>query len=239
MNIAIIGFGKMGKEIEKIALRRGHTIGLAVDVENQNDKHNLKKLDIQVAIEFTTPQTAFENIKTCIDQGIPVISGTTGWLENFDQMEAYCQSKNGAFFYASNYSLGVNLFFKLNAWLGRLMGKYPGFQVEINEAHHTQKLDKPSGTAITLAEQIIVEQPNLDSWISDQTGNEKQLTINSVREKDLAGTHTISYDSPTDKIEITHFAKSREGFALGAVLVAEWIVGKTGVFSMDDFLNIN
>ncbi len=237
MKIGLIGYGKMGKEIEKILLDRGHEVPVIIDANNSDDIHNLTGID--VAIEFTTPETAFSNLKTCISQGVPVISGTTGWLEKRAELEKYCTEQNGAFFYASNFSLGVNLFFKLNTYLAQVMERHSEYKVSIEEVHHTEKKDKPSGTAICLAEQILDSNKALNSWKLDADPNSSAIPVTAKREKDVAGTHTITYESVTDKIEITHLAKSRKGFAMGAVLVAEWIAGKRGIFSMDDFLNIN
>lgn len=234
MNIALIGYGKMGKTIEKIAKNRNHVISRVVDVTNP---HMINDLNAEVAIEFTRPDAAVNNIKACIDQSIPVISGTTGWLSEFENVTNYCEEKNGTFFYASNFSLGVNLFFKLNERLAEMMDAMEGYDAEITEIHHTQKLDKPSGTAISLAEGIIKNHKKYGSWINDKKST-SDLTIWSIRESDAPGTHEVKYTSPIDDIEIKHKAKSRDGFALGAVRVAEWIKDKKGVFTMNDYLKI-
>lgn len=239
MKILLVGYGKMGKTIEKIALQRGHTIVGRVDIQT-NDKITA---GADVAIEFTQPAAAVGNISQCIEAGIPVVSGTTGWLEKLEDVKALCSKHNGAFFYASNYSLGVNIFFKVNEYLARLMGSLPdgqtsqeNYHVEVDETHHTQKKDAPSGTAITIAEGIIRYLPIKKSWVNEPSGNPEKLVINSFRVDPAPGTHTVKYKSPIDDIEITHTAHSREGFALGAVLVAEWIQGRKGSFTMNDFL---
>ncbi len=238
MNIALVGYGKMGRIIKEVANERHHDIVAIIDVGNTEELDKLSQKNVDVAIEFSTPQTAFDNIKSCLNQGIPTISGTTGWLDRFEEIVDYCEKNNGAFLYASNFSLGVNLFFKMNRWLARIMKQHIDYKVSLEEIHHLQKLDKPSGTAISLAEHILNERKELDHWTIKHAAN-NELQITSIRENQVPGTHTISYDSPTDKIEIKHFAKSREGFATGAVLVSEWIVGKTGVLTMDDFLKFD
>jgi len=238
MNIALIGYGRMGKEIEKIALSRGHKIGLVIDVTNNDDLtiENLKAID--VAIEFTTPSSAIENYKVCFEAQVPVVSGSTGWLEKWVEVTSYCQEKESAFFYASNFSLGVNLFFDINRKLAKLMKPFDQYHVDMTEVHHTKKLDAPSGTAISLAEDIIEELDGLKTWGEDGSKSSEELPIKSIREGDVPGIHTIKYDSDVDYIEITHSAKSREGFALGAVLAAEFSVGKKGILSMRDLLNV-
>lgn len=226
----------MGKTIEKILKNRGHVISGIVDVTNDLNIRDLKKLNTQVAIEFTTPDSAVNNIRECMDQGIPVISGTTGWMDKFEEVKNYCELKKGTFFYASNFSLGVNIFFKLNQYLAKMMGSVDGYQAEISETHHTQKLDKPSGTAITIAQGIIEENNEYNSWVSDEKGTDNTLPIWSFREPEVPGSHSVSYKSVLDEIVIRHTAKTREGFALGAVLIAEWISGKKGFLTMDDYL---
>ena len=228
----------MGKEIEKIALDRGHEIVLKIDITNQEDLTiaNLKTAD--VAIEFTTPASATTNYKLCFEAGIPVVSGTTGWLEQMPQVHQMCESMNGTFFYASNYSLGVNIFFALNAKLAQLMANRNEYKIEMKEIHHTQKLDAPSGTAITLAEGIIENIPEKTAWVNHTTSNTGELGIISEREGQVPGTHIINYDSEVDYIEITHCAKSRKGFAFGAVLAAEYCQEKKGILNMNDLLNI-
>lgn len=234
MNIALIGYGRMGKEIEQIALSKGHTIGL----KTTKDNPTLDLKDIDVAIEFTVAKSAFQNIKTCIENNIPVISGTTGWLNDLEKINQICKEKNGTFLYASNFSLGVNLFFELNKQLAKMMAKYPYYNIEMEEIHHTKKLDAPSGTAITLAEQII-ENSAYNNWSLNVTNNKNTLPIVAKREENVPGTHQIKYVSSVDKIEIKHTAFNRKGFALGALMAAEYIVDKKGIFSMADVLKLN
>lgn len=238
MKIALIGYGKMGKEIEKIALDRGHEIVLKIDITNQEDLNleNLKKAD--VAIEFTTPATAIANYKLCFEAGIPVVSGTTGWLEKQAEVHQLCMNSNGTFFHTTNFSLGVNIFFALNKRLAELMANHSEYKVEMKEIHHTQKLDAPSGTAITLAEGIIENIPSKTSWVNRTTGLADEIGIISEREGQVPGTHIINYDSEIDYIEIIHCAKSRKGLAFGAVLAAEYSFGKRGILSMNDLLNL-
>ena len=238
MKIALIGYGKMGKEIEKIALDRGHEIVLKIDITNPEDLTiaNLEKAD--VAIEFTTPHSATANYELCFEAGIPVVSGTTGWLEKQAEVYELCKNMNGTFFYTSNFSLGVNIFFALNKKLAELMASHGEYKVEMKEIHHTQKLDAPSGTAITLAEGIIENIPTKKSWVNSSTGLNDEIGIISEREGQVPGTHIINYDSEVDYIEITHCAKNRKGLAFGAVLAAEYSFGKKGILSMNDLLNI-
>lgn len=228
----------MGKEIEKIALDRGHEIVLKIDITNPEDLtlENLQKAD--VAIEFTIPSSAIGNYRLCFDAGIPVVSGTTGWLEKLSEVHQLCYEKNGTFFYASNFSLGVNIFFALNKKLAELMSDRPEYTVEMKEIHHTQKLDAPSGTAITLAEGILANLPEKKNWVNQSTSRADELGIVSVREGQVPGTHIINYDSEVDYIEITHCAKSRKGFAFGAVMAAEYSFGKKGILSMNEMLNL-
>jgi len=237
MNIALLGYGKMGKAIEKIAVERGHHI---VQKIGRNDVLNPKGVD--VSIDFSLPEAAVTNISASIANGIPVISGTTGWLEDYDKVVALCREKKGAFIYASNFSVGVNLFFELNKKLARLMNKREDYQIGLEEIHHTQKLDAPSGTAITVAEGVI-ENSHYNNWKltteNKQTFSNTDVPIHAVREGKVPGTHTVTYKSPIDTLKISHEAHSREGFALGAVVAAEWILGKKGVFSMGDVLNIS
>lgn len=234
MNILLIGYGKMGKAIEGIAVEDGHRIAGIHDPSA--GKAFDFSLPVDVAIEFTQPEAAPENIRRCMDHGIPVLSGTTGWLSQKDQIDAYCRQKNGTFFYASNYSLGVNLFFRLNAHLARMMANVGGYEPSIDEVHHTQKKDAPSGTAITLAEGIIRHLPFKKQWVNTETHNPSDLVIHSYRVDPTPGTHTVTYRSPVDDLEIRHTAHSREGFARGAVAVAEWLPSRRGVLGMDDFL---
>ena len=238
MKIALIGYGKMGKEIEQIAIGRGHTVVLKIDIDNQRDLtvSNLSKAD--VAIEFTTPVTATANYRICFEAGVPVVSGTTGWLEQKPMIENECLAKNGCFFYTSNFSLGMNLFFELNKILARMMKPFPQYEVSMTEIHHTQKLDAPSGTAITLAEGIISENGSKKSWTIEPPKSWEELHIESVRKDPYPGLHTVKYDSEVDYIEITHNAYSRKGLALGAVLAAEFCLGKKGIFNMSDLLKL-
>ncbi|WP_178989146.1 4-hydroxy-tetrahydrodipicolinate reductase [Winogradskyella schleiferi] len=232
MKIALLGYGRMGKSIETIALNRNHSITLKV--EDASSDYDFKNAD--VAIDFSVPSVAVFNIKKALDAGVPVISGTTGWLDQYDEILEYCKSKNGTFLYASNFSLGVNLFFELNKNLSALLSGFPEYSTEIEEIHHTQKLDAPSGTAITLAEQII-EQTNYSKWTLDQPKS-NEIHIEAKRIENVPGTHEITYNSEIDSISIKHTAHSRQGFAMGAVIAAEWIKDKKGIFSMKDVLNI-
>ena len=233
MKIALFGYGKMGKVIEKLAIERGHEIVLKI--EHGDASYNLKIAD--VAIDFSTPIAAVSNITEAINCQIPVVCGTTGWLEAFESIKSLCHTKNGAFLYASNFSLGMNLFFELNRKLAQVMKPYGEYSMGIEEIHHTQKKDAPSGTAITLAEDAIKES-EYTGWSLGKSLNPKQIGIEAKRIENIPGTHSVSYDSKIDSIEIKHIAKNREGFGLGAVIAAEWLLGKTGVFSMKDVLNI-
>jgi 4-hydroxy-tetrahydrodipicolinate reductase len=245
MKIALIGYGKMGKTLEQTALKRGHEVILRLDVNNPEDFDRLHEAD--VAIEFTRPESAIGNLLKCFEQGVPVVCGTTGWLDNYNDVVAQCSQANGAFFYASNYSIGVNIFFEINRRLASMMNGYDMYDVKMEEIHHTQKLDAPSGTAITLAQGIIENIKRKTKWVNNSentylTGrqaegaNENEINITAKRIDPAPGTHIITYDSPIDSIEITHTAHSREGFATGAVVAAEWLAGKKGVFSMKDML---
>jgi 4-hydroxy-tetrahydrodipicolinate reductase len=233
MKIILLGYGKMGKTIERIALERGHIISAKIDVANQ---HELDTASGDVAIEFSHPEAAFNNITKCLKQNIPVVCGTTGWLDRRAEVEALCSTSNGSFFYASNFSLGVNIFFKLNEFLAKLMAANSGYNISMEEIHHTEKKDAPSGTAITLAEGILKHTPAKTRWINADSGGGDEIPIRSLRIGQVPGTHTVVYSSPIDDIEIKHTAHSRDGFALGAVLVAEWIQGRKGILNMDDFL---
>jgi 4-hydroxy-tetrahydrodipicolinate reductase len=237
MKIALIGYGKMGKAIEEIALQKGHTICLTIDLYNLEDltKENLQKAD--VAIEFTSPENAANNILQCFDAGVPVVCGTTGWLNNLSKVKEICIEQNGSFLYASNFSIGVNIFFELNKKLAELMSKQD-YNITIEETHHTQKKDAPSGTAITIAEQIIKELSHKKQWVNQESNNAEDLSIISHRIDPAAGTHAVKYSSDVDNIEIIHTAHNRKGFASGAVLAAEFIRGKKGIFSMKDVLGI-
>jgi 4-hydroxy-tetrahydrodipicolinate reductase len=233
MKIALLGYGKMGKVIEKIALERGHKIVLKKDDNNTFEG----LLSADVAIDFSVPNVAVENISTAINLGIPVVSGTTGWLENYHEMVALCKEKNAAFLYSSNFSLGVNLFFELNDYLAKIMSKFKEYKVSMEEIHHTQKLDKPSGTAISLANAII-NHSDKNNW-AIKNAKADDVYIDVKRIENVPGTHTVTYNSDVDFIEIKHVAHNREGFALGAIIAAEWIIGKKGVFSMKDVLDLD
>ena len=232
MNIALLGYGKMGKTIEQIAVKRGHQIVLKVSRET--GEYSLDNVD--VAIDFSLPSAAFENISNCILQRTPVVSGTTGWLEKYDEVLKLCHENKGTFLYASNFSLGVNIFFEMNKTLAKLMKGLPQYYVGIEEIHHTQKLDAPSGTAITLAEEII-KHSDYKNWTLE-TPKSKEIGILAKRIENVPGTHEITYESDVDSISIKHTAHSREGFALGAIIAAEWIHDKIGVYTMKDVLNI-
>ena len=233
MKIALLGYGKMGKVIERIALERGHEIVLRKD--HDSSFNGLENAD--VAIDFSVPDSAVANISECLNNGIPVISGTTGWLADYPKMVQLCEEKNGSFIYASNFSLGVNVFFELNEYLAKMMANLKQYKVSMEEIHHTQKLDAPSGTAITLAEGVI-KHTDYANWTLE-TPISNEIHIEAKRIENVPGTHSIFYDSEVDQIEIKHTAHSREGFALGAVVAAEWLVGKKGVFNMKDVLGLN
>ena len=232
MKIALLGYGRMGKEIEKIAVSRGHEIVIKKDINDTIDIHLA-----DVAIDFSIPTSAFDNISNCIKNKVPVISGTTGWLDKHHEAIELCEREKGAFIYASNFSLGVNIFFELNKQLAKMMNSLENYNISIEEIHHMKKLDAPSGTAITLAEGII-ENSSKENWELGENSSKENIPIVAKRISEVPGTHTIWYDSKVDIIEIKHTAHSRKGFALGAVVAAEWIIGKTGVFSMKDVLNI-
>ena len=234
MKIALLGYGKMGKTIEELAIERGHEIVLKVD--DDIDNFDVASCNADVAIDFSIPDAAFKNISTSLKNRIPVVSGTTGWLEKKQEAEVICKSNNSGFIYASNFSLGVNLFFELNTYLAKMMGKLEEYSVSMEEIHHTQKLDAPSGTAISLAEQIIDNNPRLSGWKLEDASS-KEIPITAKRIENVPGTHTVSYESEIDTIEITHTARSRKGFALGAVIAAEYLNGKTGVYTMKDVLS--
>jgi 4-hydroxy-tetrahydrodipicolinate reductase len=238
MVIALIGYGKMGKIIEEIALLRGHKVNLKIDIDNIEDftKENLQQCD--VTIEFTGPHSAKENILKCIDAGIPVVSGSTGWLESWNEVENKCKEKNGSLLYASNFSVGVNIFFEVNKKLAQLMKQHSSYDVTIEEIHHTQKKDAPSGTAITLAEQVLQEVSRKKKWVNEVSEKPDDLVIISKREDPAPGTHSIKYSSTVDDIEIIHTAHNRNGFATGAVLAAEFLKGKKGIYKMKDVLGL-
>ncbi len=234
MKIALLGYGKMGKAIEEIAKERGHEIILKIDEDIENVDLENDKAD--VAIDFSIPEAAFKNISTCFKHHIPVVSGTTGWLEDYEKAREICKKNDSAFIYASNFSLGVNVFFEVNKHLAEMMKGLEDYSVEIEETHHVQKLDAPSGTAISLAQQIIEKYPKKKGWQLDHADDD-EVAIHAKRIEDVPGTHVVSYDSDIDNIKIIHTAKSRKGFALGAVIAAEYIKDKTGIFTMKDVLS--
>lgn len=233
MNIALLGYGKMGKIIEQIAIERGHSI--VYIKQREQSTGNLEQAD--VAIDFSVPSIAVSNIKEALTAQVPVVCGTTGWLEHYSEIADFCTEKDSAFLYGSNFSLGVNIFFELNDYLAKMMKNFEQYGVSMQEIHHTQKLDAPSGTAITLAEGILANS-SYESWTLDPQATDKQIHIDAVREDQVPGTHTVRYDSSIDQIEIKHTAHNREGFALGAVVAAEWLKDKKGIFSMKDVLNL-
>jgi 4-hydroxy-tetrahydrodipicolinate reductase len=238
MKIALIGYGKMGHAIEEIAIQRRHSIELKISIDNTEDNtvDNISNAD--VAIEFTGPDSAFNNINKCFEAGVPVVSGSTGWLNRYEEAVWNCKAQNGALLYASNFSIGVNIFFEVNKKLAQLMASQREYDVTIEETHHTQKKDAPSGTAITLAEQVLAVSPFKKQWVNKETNKAPDLQITSKRIDPAAGTHRIRYHSQTDDIEIIHTAHNRSGFALGAVLAAEFIYGQRGVFTMSDVLGL-
>ncbi|NOQ27738.1 MAG: 4-hydroxy-tetrahydrodipicolinate reductase [Bacteroidales bacterium] len=236
MNLAIIGYGKMGKEIEQIALDRGHKVLLKIDESNVSSVNKDDFKNIDVAIEFTVPGSAFSNINLCFKYDIPVVSGTTGWLNQFDIILEKCKTENQTFFYASNYSIGVNLFFKLNRNLAKMMNNFPDYSVKVEETHHTKKVDAPSGTAITITEGLIENIERKNKWEEENENSDDSIAVKSFREGNVPGNHKIIYESEFDKIMIEHDAKSRKGFALGAVLAAEFIADKKGYYTMNDLL---
>jgi 4-hydroxy-tetrahydrodipicolinate reductase len=238
MNIALVGYGKMGKIIESVAIERGHTIKAKIDINNPGDWALITPSTVDVAIEFTGPHSALSNVKKCLEQGVPVVCGSTGWLAHYDEVVAMCNSKNGAFLYASNFSVGVNIFFEVNKRLASLMATQPGYNVTLKEVHHTEKRDAPSGTAITLAEQVLDNVKRKSSWVNQKTSRPEELEIISERTDPAPGTHHVKYHSAIDDIEIIHTAHSRNGFATGAVLAAEFLAGKKGIYSMKEVLGL-
>lgn len=238
MRIAIIGYGKMGHMIEEIALKRGHEIVLKINIENLEDftKENLSKAD--VAIEFTGPSTAYENVKKCVEFGVPIVTGSTGWNDKLAEMKEYVQQQQGSFLHTSNFSVGVNIFFEVNKFLAKLMNEQPEYDVELREIHHTAKLDAPSGTAVTLAEQVLQHLPRKNKWVNEVSDKREELSIISERIDPAPGIHYVKYKSEIDDIEIIHTAHNRKGFATGAVLAAEYIHDKKGIFSMSDVLHL-
>jgi 4-hydroxy-tetrahydrodipicolinate reductase len=238
MKIALIGYGKMGQAIEQIAVGRGHEIVLKVSIDNLEDNTIEKISNADVAIEFTGPESALENVIRCIDAGVPVVCGSTGWLPDFEKAVTHVREKKGALLYASNFSIGVNIFFEINRRLAQLMKDHSEYRVAIHEVHHTQKKDAPSGTAISLAEQVVAENNRMKKWVAGQTRSQDEVAITSERTDPAPGTHYVKYTSAVDDIEIIHTAHNRTGFASGAVRAAEFIQGKAGVYSMKDVLSI-
>lgn len=236
MKILLLGYGKMGQMIEKLALEKQHSIVAKITEDNRADLENLSSGAADVAIDFSQPSAAPANIKWCIDHSIPVVVGTTGWAAHKAEVDQYCKDHNGTYLVASNFSIGVNLFFKLNKFLAKLMNSQSDYEVSMKEIHHTQKLDAPSGTAITLAEGVMENIPKKTKWVNEASDKPKELSIISERVDPAPGTHSIQYISRIDSIEITHTAHSREGFAMGALLVAEWLPKQKGIKTMEDFL---
>jgi 4-hydroxy-tetrahydrodipicolinate reductase len=236
MKILLMGYGKMGKVIERFALERGHTIAGRIDVDNHTDFEKLSTADVDVAIEFSHPISAFGNAKKCLEKGFPIVVGTTGWLDQKPEIERFAIERNGTFFWASNFSIGVNLFFALNKKLAKMMNNYPHYEVNTREVHHTEKKDAPSGTAITLAEGLMANLKGKNAFVNNEIAKTNEIPIWSEREGKVPGTHIVRYISDVDEIEISHKATSREGFALGAVVAAEWIIGKKGILNMTDLM---
>jgi 4-hydroxy-tetrahydrodipicolinate reductase len=236
MNIALIGYGRMGHEIETIAKGRDHNIGLIVDMDNKEDICSEKLADIDVVIEFTSPEAAFANICRCLELSVPVVSGTTGWLDDYDKAVEICKRKGTSFIHSSNFSIGVNILFRLNEELAKLLARYNDYTVSIEEIHHTKKLDAPSGTAISLAQGIIGKNPKYERWCFEDDKRGNCIPIKSVREGVVPGTHTVAWDSDIDTISIRHEARNRKGLALGAVVAAEYIHSRKGIFTMNDVM---
>jgi 4-hydroxy-tetrahydrodipicolinate reductase len=238
MKIALIGYGKMGQAIEKIALQRNHSIVLKVDLDNAADLNPAKLSQADMAIEFTGPQTAFTNILKCLEAGVPTVCGSTGWLEKQPEAEKFCLSHNGSLLYSSNFSVGVNIFFEINKKLAELMGGHPEYKIGVTEVHHMGKKDAPSGTAISLAQQIIANVERKKRWVNYSSENIQELEIISQRRDNVPGIHAVKYSSPIDDMEIIHTAHNREGFATGAVLAAEFLQHRKGIFTMKDVLSL-
>ena len=236
MNIALIGYGRMGHEIESIAIQRGHVITLIVDKDNTNDLDVPVLPGIDVAIEFSYPETALENIRKCLTKKLPVVSGTTGWLEHYDDAVRICEENKTSFIHSTNFSIGVNLLFRLNKELAKQMDRYNNYNVSIEEIHHTKKLDAPSGTALTLVSDIIDNHSGYDAWSPGIDNKEKIIPVNAIREGLVPGTHTVTWDSEIDTLILKHESKNRKGLALGAVVAAEFIHSRKGVFTMDDVM---
>lgn len=237
MRVAIIGYGKMGHEIEQVLLERGHSVALIIDQDNAHDLRAEKLAGVDVAIEFTTPATAYTNVRTCIECGTPVVSGTTGWHDRLTELQALCREKGSSMIWSSNYSLGVNITFRLNRYLAELMNRFEGYNVAIEEIHHTQKKDAPSGTAISLANDILERVERKQRWLNEPTEEADAIEITSLREGMVPGTHTVTYTSPDDEIVIKHTLFSRRALALGAVVAAEFVAPRKGVFTIDDLFN--
>ncbi|MBE6175188.1 MAG: 4-hydroxy-tetrahydrodipicolinate reductase [Rikenellaceae bacterium] len=237
MRVAIIGYGKMGHEIEQVLLERGHSVALIIDQDNAHDLRAEKLAEVDVAIEFTTPATAYTNVRTCIECGTPVVSGTTGWHDRLAELQALCRERSSSMIWSSNYSLGVNITFRLNRYLAELMNRFEGYNVAIEEIHHTQKKDAPSGTAISLANDILERVERKQRWLNEPTEEADAIEITSLREGMVPGTHTVTYTSPDDEIVIKHTLFSRRALALGAVVAAEFVATRKGVFTIDDLFN--
>ncbi len=236
MKIALLGYGKMGKEIEQVALQRGHAIALKVDEHNASSFSSASLKGCDAAIEFSTPNTVIENIYTCFEAKVPVIVGTTGWNDKAEEVKKMCAAKNGSLFWSPNFSIGVNIFFRVNTYLAKMMKAFEGYDVSVEEIHHVHKLDSPSGTGIAVANGILENIGRKNKWVNRKSSNKNELEITSRREGEVPGTHIVRYASEVDDIEIRHKAHSRKGFALGAVLASEWIQGKKGIFTMTDML---
>ena len=234
MRVAIIGYGKMGHEIEQVLIQREHTVALIIDQNNTEDLCAEKLADIDVAIEFTTPDTAYNNVRTCIECGTPIVCGTTGWHDRLEELQALCREKESTMIWSSNYSLGVNITFRLNRYLAEIMNRFDAYNVSMEEIHHTQKKDAPSGTAISLANDILERVERKEKWVNEPTAEANAIEITSLREGTVPGTHTVTYTSDDDKIEIKHTLFSRRALALGAVVAAEFVAPRKGVFTIDD-----
>ena len=234
MKVAIIGYGKMGHEIEQVLLSRGHSVALIIDQDNAHDLCAEKLAGVDVAIEFTTPTTAYSNVRTCIECGTPVVSGTTGWHDKLEELQRLCRERGSSMIWSSNYSLGVNITFRLNRYLAELMNRFDAYNIDIEEIHHTQKKDAPSGTAISLANDIIARVERKQRWLNEPTEEADAIAITSLREGTVPGTHTVTYTSEDDKIEVRHTLFSRRALALGAVVAAEFVAPRKGVFTIDD-----
>lgn len=238
MKIALIGYGKMGMAIEEIAVKKGHEIVLKITIDNTEEFTTANLQQADVAIEFTGPESAFDNVKKCLEAGVPVVCGSTGWLNNWEEIKDICLTQKGGLIYASNYSIGVNLFFEINKYVSKIMSSYMEYDVKLEEIHHTHKRDAPSGTAITLAEQVLENIHSKNRWVNHANGNKDELEIISERIDPAPGTHKVKYTSAIDDIEIIHAAHNRIGFACGALKAAEFLKGKTGIFTMKDVLNL-